>query len=160
LQKLRAKFRLLDAIFRLRNVAAFLLLLLAGGMAALWPAPRRMFKYYLFSPIPGSVRDIQYSGEWLGINPEPVCFLRFTASPADLELILKKQGFKPAESSFNASGPPWWDIDKRGAGTSVFVRQYSPAKESRWYVGKNRRWTEVLRVDSTGTNIYFLVWGI
>lgn len=141
-------------------MAVFLLMLFVLATAALCPAPRRQFRYYVLDPIPPSVRDIKYRGEWLRISPEPVCFLRFTSSTKDLDLLLTTKGFKPVENSFDPSGPVWWDIAQSGPGIKVFARQHKPRHQGKLYVGKNRRWTEVIRVDHTGTNVYFLVWGI
>jgi hypothetical protein len=56
--------------------------------------------------------------------------------------ILTAKGFKEAEDSFNASGPPWWDIGRNGSGSGIriFVRQHSP--KTKFRVGKGRGWTE------------------
>jgi len=144
-----------------RSIAACLLLFVVLMAAMLWRTPTRQFRYYILDPIPPSVANIQFQeGDGLRINPEPVSFMRFTASAADIEHILAAKGFKETDDSFNASGPPWWNIARSGPGIRVFVRQHGPKTDTKLFFGKNRRWTEVIRIDSTGTNVYFLVWGI
>jgi hypothetical protein len=121
--------------------------------------PKGQFEYYVFDPMPASVSNVMFYGDTLRISPEPVCFVRFTASPADIDSILKGKGFKEAEGSFDPTGPPWWNVSTLPS-VRVFTRQHGPKRDSKLFFGKNRRWTEVLRIDATGTNAYFLVFGI
>lgn len=143
-----------------RVLSGLLVLLLALIILGIWPFGRRQFRYYVFDPIPPSVRNIRYAGEWLKVGPEPVCFLRFTAAPEDIDRMIREKGFREAESGPNPTGPVWWEAKRMGAVSRVYARDYRPKQKGRLYVGKNRRWTEVMTIDSTGTNVYFLVWGI
>lgn len=92
--------------------------------------------------------------------PEPVCYIRFAASTNDLGLILSAKDFVSVAGSFNPpAGPPWWDVGKLSS-PRAFVRQHRPERKSKFPIGKNRGWTESLWIDSTGTNAYFLIWGV
>ena len=128
---------------------------------SLWRTGKREFEYFVFAPMPRSVGNIRFEdGDWLRMNPEPVVFIRFTASTNDIQMMLAARGFKKEGSHFGQNGPVWWDVSRLGPGTRIFVRQHRPQRENTLYFGKNRRWTEVVRIDPTGTNVYFLVWGI
>jgi nicotinamidase-related amidase len=151
--------RLLDHLFTARGGVLILAVLLAFIALGLRRTAKGQFEYYVFDPMPTSVRNVLFHGDTFRINPEPVCFIRFSASPADIDQMVKSKGFKQVEDSFNATGPAWWDVSLL-PNVRVFIRKHGPKRDSKLFFGKNRRWTEVLRIDSTGTNAYFLVWGI
>lgn len=140
-----------------------LLILLAW---ALWPAPRRSFAKYVCSPIPNSVRVTFFqSDDWLGINPEPVSYLIFSASAADVAAVIQQGGFTPASTNTHVpipSGPPaWLTPDQLQASGRIYTRTHNATGErQRIPHGHNRTWSEYLWIDATGTNAYFLIWGI
>lgn len=150
---------LLNALITARGILGLAVVVAIFVLAVSWRTPARQFCYYVESPMPPSVSNILYQDDdWFRIDPEPVAFIRFTASSADLETIIRKRGFKPAADSFNPPGPLWWDHAKHGTNVLTYVRQDGPKGRPVLYMGKSRRWTEVLRIHST--NAYFLVFGI
>jgi hypothetical protein len=150
---------LLNALITARGIACLALIFGALVIALCWRTPARQFRYFILHPIPPTVGNIIYEDDdWFRINPEPVAFIRFTASHADLEHIIRVGGFKPVKESFDPGGPPWWDHAKFGTSVQTYVRQHGPKGEPVLYIGKSRHWTEVLRIHST--NAYFLVFGI
>jgi hypothetical protein len=144
------------------TVAGIFLLLLAF---ALWPTPNRPFAKYVCSPVPKSVRVISFqSNDWLAANPEPVCYLAFTASADDVATVIR-QGFQPTSTNASVpvpSGPDGWlTADQIGPSGRVYSRSHSPAGAGRrLQLGRNRSWSEFLWIDGTGTNVYFLLWGV
>lgn len=98
------------------------------------------------------------------MNPEPVCYLAFTASNGDMAAIINKAQFWPVskDSIPVPPGPNGWRAANRlGSEGRGYARAHAPRSPgSRLHIGKNRRWTEYLWVDGTGTNGYFLLWGI
>jgi hypothetical protein len=149
----------LNALITARGIACLAVIVAASVLALSWRTPARQFHYYILSPMPPTVGNILcQDDDWFRIDPEPVAFIRFTASSADLQTIIRERGFKLAEDSFNPPGPPWWDHAKFGTNVLTYVRQHGPKGRPDLYIGKSRRWTEVLRVHST--NAYFLVFGI
>ena len=141
----------------------------AGGLFlawVLWPDPNRPFAKYVGSPVPATVRVVSFeSNDWLGANPEPVCYLAFTASAGDITDVLRQGGWSPV--STNASvpvpdGPSGWrTADKIGPGGHVYSRSHTPPGRGRLLpLGRNRIWNEFLWIDSTGTNAFFLLWGV
>jgi hypothetical protein len=130
----------------------------------LWPAPTRSFVKYVCSPVPKSVRIVYFqSDDWLSANPEPVCYLSFTATANDIATIVQQGGFQPASTNFSVPAPPgpagWLTADQVGASGRVYSRGHSPGGR-RLPFGRNRHWSEFLWIDGTGTNVYFLLWGI
>ena len=98
------------------------------------------------------------------MSPEPVCYLAFTASPEDIASIIYKAQFQRVSNVWIPvpTGPDGWrSADQLGQGGRVYGRTHAPPRPgSRLYIGSNRRWSEFLWVDETGTNAYFLLWGI
>lgn len=145
------------------TVAGIFLLLLA---VALWPAPNRAFAKYICSPVPKSVRVITFqSNDWLAANPEPVCYLAFTASTNDIATVIRQGGFQPTSTNASVPVPPgpagWVTADQARLGGRVYTRSHLPAgKGRRLQLGRNRSWSEFLWTDGTGTNVYFLLWGV
>ena len=122
------------------------------------------FAKYICSPVPPSVRVVIFQNrDFLSIDPEPVCHLSFTASPQDMADIVRKGRFQ-SFTDWVPGGPGpagWRSADQLGPTGRVYSRAHSPRNpNSRLYVGSNRRWSEYLWVDETGTNAYFLLWGI
>jgi len=130
-----------------------------------WPDANAPFAKFICSPVPPSVQiRLLQNNDWLGMNPEPVCYLAFTANPEDIASIIAKARF---QSVTNGSipvpaGPNGWrPADQLGPNERVYVRVHAPGTSTtRFYLGNNRRWTEYLWVDESGTNAYFLLWGI
>ena len=114
------------------------------------PVGRRAFGKYVHSPVPGSVDNIVFEGnDWLGMNPEPVCCFRFSANREDMERII--QTFLKAQSKdmFSPGGPPWFLPDRNTVWQGEnFIRR------------GGRRGREFLWIDQSGTNAYFLLFGV
>jgi hypothetical protein len=143
------------------SAAGFLLLL----AFVFWPNPNPPFARHVHSPVPGSVRVVSFqSNDWLAAHPEPVCYLAFTASPDDLGTVIGQGRFQPT-SSDDVPVPPgpagWVTAREIGPSGRVYRRSHSPSGPS-WlqWLGNKRSWTEFLWIDGTGTNAYFLLWGV
>ena len=144
------------------SAALALLLLLAFS---LWPISNQPFSKYIHSPVPKSVHVVSFqSQDWFGANPEPVCYLAFTASVEDLAAVIQQAGFRPASTNRSVpvpSGPiGWLTADQVGPSGRVYTRSHPSRPGRRLPLGRNRSWTEFLWIDGTGTNAYFLLWGI
>jgi len=59
-------------------------------------------------------------------------------------------------------GPEGWrTANQLGANADYYRRTHAPKTSSFMPpIGNNRRWKEYLWIDATGTNAYFLLWGI
>lgn len=128
----------------------------------LWPRSYPFAKLVV-SPAPASVQVTFFqSNDWLALNPEPVCYLAFTASTTDLAEVISQGGFRAAAT--NAYVPVaaptgiWKSFDACGLGRRLFTRNH-PGNRG-LPIGRRRSWSEFLWIDSTGTNAYFLLWGI
>ena len=141
-----------------------ILVMIACGMVllvlALWPH-HYPFSKLVMSPAPASVRVTFYqSSDWLGLNQEPVCYLAFTASTDDMAQVIARAGFNEAATNayVPTSGPPGWTaFEDCGLGRRLFTRNH-PGRGLP--MGRNRSWSEYLWIDASGTNGYFLIWGI
>ncbi len=123
------------------------------------------FARFICSPVPPSVRvHLVQNNDWLGVNPEPVCYLGFTASPEDMASVIATARFERVTNGSIPvpAGPNGWrPADQLGPGARGYSRVHAPpVPRIRLYIGNNRRWSEYLWVDETGTNAYFLLWGI
>jgi hypothetical protein len=129
-------------------------------VVAVWPH-NQPFSKLVLSPVPASVRvNFYQSGDWLGLNPEPVYYLAFTASTDDMAQVIAEGNFN--EVATNAyvptAGPLGWRaFEDCGMGRRLFTRNH-PGQGLP--IGRRRSWSEYLWVDATGTNAYFLIWGI
>ncbi|HYG35877.1 MAG TPA: hypothetical protein VEC99_13885 [Clostridia bacterium] len=142
-------------------IGIFLLLLIL----TLRSGSNQPFAKYIGSPVPKSVRVVFFqSNDWLEANPEPVCYLAFTATAGDIAQVIQQGGFRPTAANDGVpvpSGPPGWvSADQVVPGGRVYSRSHSPAGVGRLPLGRNRRWSEYLWIDKTGTNAYFLLWGV
>lgn len=148
----------------------FIVIAVAGGLVLLvvfsfWPTANKPFAKYLCSPVPKTVRVISFqSNDWLAANPEPVCYLAFTASVDDIATVIRQAGFRPASTNTFVPGPPgpagWVTADQVGPTGWVYSRSHTPAAGRRLPIGRNRIWSEFLWIDGTGTNAYFFLWGV
>ncbi len=115
---------------------------------------RDPLRRYVVSPVPESVRKVGFKGNGLGgiLSAEPVVHIAFTANSADIETIVRKGGFKTGSADDREfvgqrSGPVWWKPGPLQNADVLFLR-------------RGRDGNEYLRVDGSGTNAYFLLWGI
>ena len=129
----------------------------------LLPSHHQGFAKYVVSPVPASVDvTILRVDDWLGLNPEPLAYLKFTAAPSDLQKVITLGGF--TEAATNAyvpvpEGPPGWKtVEQCGPARRLFIRNHRG--RAGLPIGRNRSWSEFLWIDTTGTNAYFLLWGI
>jgi hypothetical protein len=141
-------------------LAAAFVLLLAFALRHASP-----FATYVCSPVPASVRVVTFkSNDWLAVNPEPVCYLGFTVSAGDLVKVIQQGNFRPVATNQSAPvplGPRGWVMaDQIGPNGRAYTRSHSPAARAWLPLGRNRGWTEFLWIDATGTNAYFLLWGV
>src|SRR6266567_2597274 len=130
-----------------------------------WPHRNDPVARFICSPVPPSVHVVLFKNrDWFRMSPEPVCYLASSASPEDIASIIYKAQFQRVSQDLIPvpSGPDGWrSANQLGPDGRVYGRTHAPSKPgSRLYLGSNRRWSEFLWVDGTGTNAYFLLWGI
>lgn len=145
---------------RHQRTAIFILVVLGALIAFwFWPNRTRLVAKYVTSPVPSSIRVVRFEGNELLLDllPEPVCYLLFNGTREDIASLVDRSGFQPADRSNGAlPGPAWWHPTGR-----KYFRVHRPSKpNSRLPIGANRHWNEFLWVDQTGTNVYFVLWGI
>jgi len=108
---------------------------------------------YVVSPVPEGVRKVGFDWNGLGgMLSEPVVHIAFSGSSTDMDTIVRRGGFKTANAQDREfvgqrSGPIWWKPGPLQNAEVLFIR-------------KGRDGNEYLRVDASGTNGYFLLWGI
>jgi len=109
---------------------------------------------YVVSPVPESVRKVGFKGNGLGgiLSAEPVVHIAFTANSADIETIVRKGGFKTGSPRF--SHKQYVGILQR---TRLPPNWPKPLSDKLAIVSTGQ---EYLRIDGSGTNAYFLLWGI
>jgi hypothetical protein len=109
------------------------------------------FGKYIYSPVPMSVREIRSQiNDWFGIMPEPVCYFSFQIGNDDVHRIVKGKGFRAVslEDMFSPGGPAWFQPGRIGTNGQFYRRT------------DQRRNTQYLWIDATGTNGFFLYWGV
>ena len=112
--------------------------------------PKGLFSRLISRSVPSSLTNLEIDGhDWFGLKPEPVVRVRFSASHEDLNKLLKIRKAAILTRDAIGSGAPgkaWWpgrpSLDK--------MNGYS-------LKGKN---PEFLWIDSTGTNAYYLLFGV
>ncbi len=144
-----------------------ILAVITGGILllilAFW-SDQHSFSKFVVSPAPGTVRVTLYeNNDVAGLNPEPVCYLAFTASTNDMAQIISQGRFTEVttNSYVPSSGPSasaWTSFENCSAGRRLFTRAH-PARGG-LPIGRRRSWDEYLWIDGSGTNGYFLIWGI
>jgi hypothetical protein len=114
-------------------------------------SPEGKFKHYVTSPFPKSVRVKFVDSNAHILNPEPVVHMSFSASAEALNEILKMREAKPyAEYAIGSgAGPRWF----QPAVSTNGLRQYQLR-------GRINRIPEFLWIDQTGTNAYYLLFGV
>src|SRR5688572_20566241 len=79
---------------------------------SIWPTRDRRFAKYVSSAVPKSVHVVHFqNNDRLGINPEPVCYLSFTANAEDIATVIRKGGFRTVTEGDSVPvppGPPGW----------------------------------------------------
>src|SRR2546422_7966729 len=98
---------------RIRRVA---MLAIVGGLSILavylvWPDQNDPFARFICSPVPRTVRVVLFkNNDWFRMDPEPVCYLAFTASPHDMADVIRKSRFQIVtnDSIPVPSGPAGW----------------------------------------------------
>ena len=114
------------------------------------PTEKRAFRKYISSPVPKSVHSILFEGnDWFGIAAEPVCYFRFSIGRDDVSKVQAAKLYKAvkAEDMFSPGGPAWFRPSLTGT-------------NGQFYRFRGRRGTEYLWIDATGTNAYFLLFGV
>ena len=145
---------------RLLSVAVLAGALAAGFLLISQRSSNRAFvKHFSIAPPPGLRVQHYENSDWLGIDPEPVSFLRFSASPEELTKITAEAGFAfTTNGAPSPSGPAWWLRPESGAKLYHRANRQSGIQVFNLPVGKNRGWNEYLWIE--GTNAWFLLWGI
>jgi len=131
-------------------VLAFALVLLLGWMAG---SSRMAFRRWVCAPVPPSVDRIQHQGAVEAVfMPEPLVRIAFTASPADLQIILEQRSARLLSPEDDVpgwqGGPAWWPAIPSSRMTLYSLK------------GEPRIGSEFLGIDLTGTNAFYLLWGI
>ena len=143
-----------------RGLALLTVLLLAIVVVRIASRTDRQKLAYYVGNIPSAASIHVEDNDWLRLNPEPVCFIKFSASAADVAGMLAAKSFtQTTNGTFNPPGPAWWHGGSLGPNQKVFIRDHR-AKGGFIHTGKNRGWTEVVWLDESGTNVYFLVFGV
>ena len=113
-------------------------------------SPIQLFSRVVGRPAPKSLQNLRVEGhDWFGLKPEPVVRMAFSASAEDLEKLLVSQGAKPLIGDAigsGAPGPSWWPLPTR-LGT---MRGFSLKGGDPRFV-----W-----IDATGTNAFYLLFGV
>ena len=103
-------------------------------------------------PVPGTVRVVHYEHlrDWPLIDWEPEYRIAFTASSQDLAAIVQKRNgiVSDARAWVSARGGPAWfrPVTMTTNGVLYEFRRADPS--------------EYLWIDETGTNAFYLYWGI
>ncbi|MBI1177457.1 hypothetical protein GC207_08465 [bacterium] len=126
-----------------------------GALAVLHGIRRDSIRFamYVVRPIPKSVNHIRTeSNDLFGLMTEPEVRISFSAGSRDMAQIVANGGFVGASTDsinwFESRGDRgWWSATPLNDGSSLFFR-------------KGRRGEEYLRIDKTGTNAFYLLWGI
>ena len=123
------------------------------------------FARFVCAPVPGSVRVTAIQNNAWVFASEPTCYLAFTADSADVQAVVRQGQFQACQNwdGFPVpSGPLGWRAaDQIGTNGNFYRRSHEPKTRNILPpIGNNRRWQEYLWVDATGTNAYFLLWGI
>jgi hypothetical protein len=130
------------------GIAVCLLLLLI--LSAFEFSPRGRFARFVHAPIASSVSDVEAEGhDWFGLLPEPVVRLRFSAAPKDLLRVLSDRRATPLKGDAigaAATGQAWWPTQ----GELARMQGYA----------LKGKYPEFLWIDATGTNAYYLLFGI
>src|SRR5947209_2850083 len=96
-----------------------------------WPVRNDPFARFICSPVPPTVRVVLFkNNDWFRMNPEPVCYLAFTASARDIADIVRNAQFQPVshDSIPVPPGPSGWrSADQLGPDGRVYVRVHTPA---------------------------------
>jgi hypothetical protein len=129
-----------------------------------WPRPGALVAKYICSPVPQGVREVSFeTSDPFGVALEYSRHLSFTAPPEAMAELIGRSSFQPSSIEF-ASGVPrrpreWPSFDRLGPGARAYFRVHRPSRNGKGLrIGQNRRWSEVLVVDGTGTNGFFTMW--
>jgi hypothetical protein len=136
-----------------------LLLLFIGLGLLLLRLPSAKFRKYVWDDLPSSVRVVKvHDSDWsFSVFPEFTCYMLFTASVDDVAALLSKRLAKPcggdvpgAQGTQEIAG--WWAPAYSNRSMRLFSLDRRP-------VGKWKD-PQFIWVDGTGTNCYYLYWGI
>src|SRR6266536_5016146 len=138
----------------MRTQRAVVPAIVAGLFLACLARPHRNdpFGNFIVTPVPPNVRVVLFKdNDWFRMNPEPVCYLAFTASPEHMASIINNAHFQRVskDSIPVPSGPDGWrSADQLGPDGRVYGRTHAPRRPGRrLYIGSNRHWSEFLWVD-------------
>ena len=129
-----------------------------------WPRPGALVAKYICSPVPEGIRELYFkSTDRFGIAPEFSGHLSFTAPPQVMAELIKRAAFQATSIEFASQAPTgprgWRSVDKLGPEARAYFRVHRPSRNGKGLpTGQNRRWSEILWVDETGTNGFFTMW--
>lgn len=156
-----------NVMARVRRVPAaagvLLLIVLAVLLGRQDHAPH--VRRYLCRPLPLAVREVSFaSNDRFGISIEWSAHMAFTAPTGAMEEVIRAGGFHPSSLEFATSTPgrprQWPSQQQLGTDSRAYFRVHMPRFRHGWlpHLGTNRRWSEVLLVDASGTNAFFTMW--
>lgn len=154
-----------SSLVRGRALIGLGLLVVAGtGIALLFGTSRAShMARYLCHPVPDGVREVMFaSSDRLGLSMNWATIIAIQAPTNAMEFMIRTGAFQPSSVDFAAT--PWrsqgWPVPPSlGADARAYFRVHRPTRGGRGLpLAANRRWSEVLVVDGTGTNGYFAMW--
>jgi len=148
--------------------AAALLALVWAAILLVWSSHAPHVRRYIHSPVPQGVNEMSFtSNDKFGLSIEWSAHLAFNAPAAAMKAVIRTGGFRVSSLEF-ASGVPgrpaeWPGPQSLGPDAQAYFRVHKPRLDGRFLrrflpFGANRRWSEVLVIDSTGTNGFFTMW--
>jgi hypothetical protein len=157
----------INGMVRRSRVLAFGALPLLIAVAALlaWPDHAPHVRRYVCRPLPRGVGEVSFtSNDKFGASIEWSAHLAFNAPKGAMQEIIRASDFSTSSLEFVTSTPGrplhWPSPKQLGSDSQAFFRVHKPRSTLSWLprIGTNRRWSEVLLVDGTGTNAFFTMW--
>lgn len=135
-----------------------ILVLICFGLFLL-KRPSSKFRKYVWNEIPPSlsILNVWDTDRALTLIPEFTCYMHFTGSPQDIALLLSNRFAKPHPGGIPGEGghqeiAHWWAPPAMTNVGNVFA--LDRRRVGRW------KDPQFIWVDQTGTNCYYLYWGI
>ena len=132
-------------------LAALMVLLIWAAVAAHLFPPRKVFQRYVISLADSVHVKAVDANDYFFINPEPVVRIHFSASAGTLHKIMISREAIPYDDFAvgSAAGPPWFRPANQLQGLQQFRLR-----------NKIRGASEFLWIDESGTNAFYLLFGV